>query len=157
MVKQVIILTQQQQQQEQQNKNNENIIYTCQFCDNNFYGYRKDNRKFCSRKCLYKSRTHYYTCIGCQIKFKPKCRINPKFCSKKCYNANRGLCKPITPKYDTHYYCDFCLTWIPHKQAKVNSKSQPVCPKIGCNKNRLKTKSLYPKFNHKRQIPKRID
>src|SRR5688572_25307497 len=107
------------------------FVTQCTYCGNEFIINRNEYLK---RERLFQSKT---------------------YCSRDCYNKNRPY------RYNYYYYCDSCTCWIPQKEAKKNSKSSssyhPVCPKVNCNNNRLRSSSCKAKFNHKRENVKRIE
>ena len=64
------------------------------------------------------------------------------YCSRSCSRNNQPNL------YDKFYWCDSCTSWIQHKEAKVkknNIISFPMCPKLSCGNNRLRTKSWHNK------------
>jgi hypothetical protein len=103
------------------------IITECTYCGQEFIITRNEYLK---RERLFESKT---------------------YCSRECYNKNRPF------RYNTYYYCDSCTCWILQKEAVINLKFYPICPKLNCNKNRLRSNSAKAKFNQKRENVKRIE
>jgi hypothetical protein len=66
----------------------------CLTCDIEFYSYKSDNRKFCSRKCFEQKRKPTI-CKGCGIEFYIPGEPNMKYHDKECYhkNGNKGTFK----------------------------------------------------------------
>lgn len=73
------------------------------------------------------------------------------YCSRDCYNKNRPY------RYNNHYYCWSCTSWIPKEDAKTNIKFYPTCPHRNCNNARLRLSAAKGKFNHKRENVKYIE
>lgn len=133
------------------------ITRHCLHCKTEIDKYDSGNRKYCSIKCKQDSKT--FICLACgKVAIDPSSRRNTKrkYCSRMCAKAFGSY------KYNTHYYCDMCITWIKREDAKeiiINTKKFFGCPTLSCNNNKLKTQGRNTKHNRKRrgQDVKRIE
>jgi len=132
----------------------------CPHCGGEFDTYKihRPNQKFCSRKCQREAgKIKCGLCVRCgkQIEgFERNKSQKKQYCSKECKTTG-------SYKYNTHYFCDNCHKWIPIKDAvkrnDVKRDNYLVCPKLGCNGNKLRTRSRLAMLNQRRNNVKRIE
>jgi ribosomal protein L24E len=88
-------------------------------------------------------------CEYCGNEFDPKYSSSKKrYCSLQCFGKVAYI---QGSKYRNNFYCDCCESWIPKKDAvwkQFRLIKRVVCPKSGCNNNKLKTKGRSRNRNH---------
>jgi hypothetical protein len=94
-----------------------------------------------SKRKLARKLARMRKCDYCGNEFDPRFKsAKRKYCSKECAQKVAYL---HGSKYRNNFYCDCCESWIPKKDAvwkQFRLIKRAVCPKSGCNNNKLKTK-----------------